>query len=117
MQRQYRLHQTRNFERLRQEGHVYRHPLLVVNVAPNHLAHNRYGFITSRQLGKAVVRNRTRRLMREAVRQLHPHLNSGFDMVLIARPRLAQLPFDDVYEAVQEMARRAAILVERQNPT
>ena len=65
MQRRLRLRRKDDFARLRQHGRVWRHHMLILSVTPNGLTHNRYGFVTSKHLGKAVVRNRTRRLLRE----------------------------------------------------
>ena len=48
----------------------------------------RVGYVCSRTVGSAVVRNRARRLMKEAWRGLLPRVREGFDLVLVARPRI-----------------------------
>lgn len=111
MQRRLRLHRNSDFQRLRDEGMVKRHPLLILSYAPNTLSYNRYGFITSKRLGKAVCRNRIRRLMREAIRLQHPHLNQGYDCVLIARPAMVGQPLSEVQRIVYELYRRADLVV------
>jgi ribonuclease P protein component len=103
MQQQLRLRAPRDFERLRREGKTYHSRLVTLSVAPNGLPHNRYGFITSKPLGKAVQRNRARRLLREAVRGLHPHLKPGHDCVLIARRSIVGKPYEDVVRIVHEV--------------
>ncbi|GAB4508963.1 MAG: hypothetical protein OHK0046_03020 [Anaerolineae bacterium] len=97
---------------MRQEGRTYRHPFLILSLLPNGLPHNRYGFVTAKRLGKAVVRNRVRRLLKEAVRLLHPNLKSGFDIVLIARESAVGQPFLAVQGAVHETFQRANLLIE-----
>ncbi len=111
MQRRFRLHHSGDFARLRREGRVYRHPLMILNLAPNTLPHNRYGFITSKRLGNAVTRNRTRRLMREAVRQLHPQFQPGFDIVIVARPIMVGQPFITVLRTMDDMFSRAGLIM------
>lgn len=109
MQPQLRLRDSRDFDRLRREGRPHHHRAVTVSLAPNTLPHNRYGFVTGKRLGKAVVRNRARRLLRAAVQQLHPHLKTGFDVVLIAKPALVEQPFHDVKRIVSELLRQAGL--------
>jgi ribonuclease P protein component len=85
---------------------------MALSLAPNGLLYNRYGFVTGKSLGKAVTRNRVRRLLRESVRLLHPHLLAGYDIVLIARPPVVGQPFAAVKRIVDQLAQRAGILVE-----
>jgi ribonuclease P protein component len=107
MQRQFRLTRSADFERLRAEGRVWRHPFLTLSVAPNALAYNRFGFITSRKLGGAVVRNRVRRLLREAIRLSLPHMKVGFDIVLIARNEIVGQPYNKISAVLEELLKRA----------
>jgi ribonuclease P protein component len=110
MLREFRLRHAADFRRLRHEGRSYPHRLMVMSVAPNTLSRNRYGFIVSKHLGKAVQRNRVRRRMREVVRLLHPQLQPGYDVVMIARLPLVEQPFDVVQRTVSELFRQAGIL-------
>lgn len=110
MGKRLRLRHAEDFAGLQREGSRYRHPFFILSVRANGLAHNRYGFITAKRLGKAVVRNRARRLLRESVRLLHPSLTPGFDALWIARPDIAGQSFATVQRAVRETCRRAALL-------
>jgi ribonuclease P protein component len=112
MQQRYRLRRAQDFARLRREGRVFHHHWMRLSLTPNGLTFNRYGFITSKQLGNAVTRNRVRRLMREAIRHLQPRLRPGFDIVLIARRPVIGQPFDAVQRIVEDLIHRADILVE-----
>jgi ribonuclease P protein component len=48
----------------------------------------RVGVVCSRRVGGAVVRNRARRLLKEAWRGLSPRVRDGFDLVVVARPEI-----------------------------
>jgi ribonuclease P protein component len=61
---------------------------LTVYGCPNDLDHARVGFSVSRKVGKAVLRNRLRRLYREAFRLTRGDLPKGIDFVLIPRSSL-----------------------------
>jgi len=116
MEQRFRLRRGEDFARLRRDGRAFHHRFMTVSLAANGLTYNRYGFITARHLGKAVARNRVRRLFREAVRQLHPQLQPGFDVVMIARKPLVEQPLAVVYRTVSELLNRAGLVMERDNP-
>jgi ribonuclease P protein component len=58
---------------------------LSVHACPNELGFTRVGFSVSRKVGIAVLRNRLKRLYREAFRLSRDQLPKGFDFVLIPR--------------------------------
>jgi ribonuclease P protein component len=87
---------------------------LVVFGLANGLGHARLGLSVSRKIGCAVVRNRWKRLLREAFRQSRAQLPPGVDMVVVVRqpgrPELAPLK-----AALVRLAGRAAARLARQS--
>jgi ribonuclease P protein component len=116
LKRQHRLHKADDFARVREQGKVVSHRDLLLSYAPNTFDYNRYGFITSKRLGKAVVRNLVRRRLREVIRQHHPHLRAGYDIVLIGRPGIVLQPFNALHRIIEELARRASLLEPSDDP-
>ncbi|MEM6283312.1 MAG: ribonuclease P protein component [Chloroflexota bacterium] len=108
--RQYRLRRSQDFSRLRREGKAFHSRLLLISIAPNTLPHNRYGFVTSKALGNAVTRNRARRQLREVIRQLHPRLQPGYDVVVVAKRAIVQQPSDEVARTVNRLVHQAQLL-------
>lgn len=69
----------------------------------------RFGIVTTKRFGKAVQRNRARRLIREAMRRLCPRLQAGWDIVIIARPRLLEASAHNVQESLEALLGRAEL--------
>ena len=84
--------------------------LVVMKALSNGLGLSRYGISVSKQVGKAVVRNRVKRLVREIVRQTP--LKPGWDIIFIARPAAATASFADLGEAVRSLLYQAQLLME-----
>ena len=51
----------------------------------------RFGLVAGRRLGSAVIRNRAKRRLREAIRAMG--LPAGFDFIVIAGPSVPNVPF------------------------
>jgi ribonuclease P protein component len=110
MRRELRLRRRKDFDAVFRQGRAWHNELLVLRSIPNALDHNRYGFITSKRLGKAVVRNRVRRRLRESVRVLPA--NTGWDVVVSAKARAADSNFQELNRAVVQLLGRAGILTD-----
>jgi ribonuclease P protein component len=108
--KQLRLRKRKDFDTVFQKGHILGNRLLVLRSVPNQLPHNRYGFVTSKRLGNAVVRNRVRRRLREGIRSLATR--PGWDVVVSTRAAAAQADFHQLRSAVTSLLARAGILAE-----
>ncbi|OQY26117.1 MAG: ribonuclease P protein component [Anaerolineaceae bacterium 4572_32.1] len=111
----YRLRKNADFHQVRRQGESWANKLLVLSIAPNALEHSRFGFSVSRRVGKAVVRNRAKRLMREAVRHHIERVPAGWDVVWIARRPMREANFSAVERAVEQLFRRARLLKPRKS--
>jgi ribonuclease P protein component len=106
-----RLRTSSDFQRLRVEGRKWQQSALSLSVAPNHLPHNRYGFIISKRLGKAIVRNRLRRHLQVCVRALNDQLLPGYDMVFIAKQAILTLDYQGICDLMIRLFRQAGLWV------
>ena len=84
--------------------------MMVLVSAPNGSQTTRIGLVVGARIGSAVVRNRVKRLLREAVRVHLDDLEPGVDIVLIARPEAANARLRDVSLALDNLLRRGGLL-------
>lgn len=106
-----RLTRSSEFERVRKEGRLTRGQFLSLGVALRATSEKmRAGFVTSRKVGGAVVRNRVRRRLREIVRQHQHEIVDGAWIVTIASPRAAHVSYAALTDEWLRLAKRASIL-------
>jgi ribonuclease P protein component len=84
-----RIRKTSDYRRTQSSGRRIRRPRFVVIVAKNGTADSRFGLTVSRKVGGAVVRNRVKRWLREAVRHERSSAPGGWDVVIVAQPDAA----------------------------
>lgn len=116
VKRRYRVRQNRRFQEIRKAGRAYSHHLLVLCVLPNQLPYSRFGFSVSSRIGGAVVRNRIKRRLREAMRLRMASIQPGWDIVLIARNPIRSADYREMDAACARLLRRAHLLLEEPQP-
>jgi len=111
-----RLRLSREFALVRKEGRTAQGKFLrlsVVRVVSDECPEEstaRFGVITSRRVGGAVVRNRVRRRLKEVCRLHRALVSSGWLVVLVAKSAAAQATFVELREEWLLLARRLSIL-------
>jgi ribonuclease P protein component len=113
-----RLKSATDFERVRRDGRSHAHPLVVLiarkrapgEAGPGGELPARVGFAAGKGLGGAVVRNRAKRLLREAVRRREPQLVAGWDLVFIARRPIVGARQPAAQAGVDSVLERAGLI-------
>lgn len=98
------------FERAFTQGRRYNHPLIrmVICDAVHEGDPTRVAFCAAKRLGNAVVRNRSKRVLREAARASRIPVE-GYDILLFATPRTRTSVPADVARALDKLLARAGI--------
>ena len=86
--------------------------VLVLYARKNRTDGNRVGITVGKKLGKAHIRNRTRRRIREVYRLNEEKFQPGWDIVVVARSRAVEAPFDKLTRSYLSLAQKAGILQE-----
>lgn len=79
------LAKRRDFELAFKKGLSSASKYLVIYARPNELNWNRLGLSVSKKIGKAVTRNRIKRLLREAMRKVLGDFLQYYDFVIVAK--------------------------------
>ena len=85
---------------------------MVLYARRNRLGRNEVGITVSKKLGGAVIRNRTRRRLREVYRLNEDRFTPGWDIVVVARGRAVDAPFEKLTQSYLSLAEKAGLLVE-----
>jgi ribonuclease P protein component len=104
------LSRPQDFAALGDRGTTRSHPLLTARFLRTDLETTRFGLSTGRRLGGAVVRNRVRRRLREALRVMAPSFQPGWDVLIIARPAIVEADHDALVGALRRLLVRGGVL-------
>jgi ribonuclease P protein component len=94
------------YARGKQSAGVY----LVVYSRPNRRESIRLGLTVSTKLGNAVIRNRIRRRLREAIRLQEHRFRKGIDIVVVARAKALNAPFPALQQELVRMSEKMNLL-------
>jgi ribonuclease P protein component len=101
-----------DFQRVWDGGKSWSHPLIVLRAAANGRESCRFGFVAGKKVGKAVRRNRSKRLLREAVGHRLNTIAPGWDIIFISRTGSEQAQFNEIDAAVESILKRAKLIRE-----
>ena len=105
------LKKNKEFNRLYSKGKSYVSKSLILYVLPNRSYEKRIGITTSKKIGKAVDRNRARRVIKESYRKVLENIKPGYDLVFVARKKTTLIKSTKVLSAMKEQLKEAGIFI------
>lgn len=115
MERKYMIKKNEDFKRAQRIGKSFRNRMYILNVCPNDLGHVRFGFIITKKVGKATVRNRIRRQMKALLYHCRDEFYPGCDLIFVVRPKAAELTFDEIRKNMTHVLKIGNAFKKREN--
>lgn len=110
LDKQNRITRKKDIERILKKGKSFKEDFLILKTKKNDLNTFRFGFIVSQKVSKkAVVRNKIKRRLREAIKLMAKQLEPGNDNLLIVLPGEAEKKFQDIQKTIEKLLKRAKI--------
>ena len=106
------LKENKDFKRLYYRGESKASSCLVTYAMKSRLSGCRYGITTSKKTGNAVERNRSRRVIRAAYRELEKNINGSWDFVFVARGKTSRVKMQAVLQQMENHFKALGVLNE-----
>jgi len=82
---------------------------IVVFVWENQYENHRFGIVTSKKTGKAVVRNKIKRRLRAILESSSTNIKGHYDIVIVARYNIGEASFDHLKKDMEITLRKAGL--------
>ena len=99
------------FRKVYSKGTSYANRYLVLYFLPNRSAQNALGITVSKKIGKAVCRNKVKRLIKESYRLNESSIKTGYNIVIVARANIVSADFKSVESALLHLIRKLDLKV------
>lgn len=115
MKKKYRIKKNEEFQEVFQRGTSMANRQFVIYILDRpEQPYFRIGLSVSKKLGKAVVRNRVKRYIRQCFLEMKEEIMPGKDYVVIARLPVAEMDFFEVKKSLIHVLRKAGVLKKRE---
>lgn len=108
MQKRYRLTSNKSFNYLYRKGTCVSGGPVLLYYSPASRG-LRVGFSVSKKVGKSVVRNKTKRRLKEAFRKHIPEIRHGYNYLIVAKPQLAECDFCQIENILMRVLLKAGL--------
>lgn len=107
--KKYKIRKNSEFRVVYKKGKSIANRLLVLYIFRNIKKLNRTGVSVSKKVGKSVIRNKVRRLIKESYRLNNSNLKQGYDLVFIARNSAKNRSFLEIQKSMLELFKKAGL--------
>lgn len=105
----YRLKKNVEFRVVYKRGKSFSNNLLILYIYKSNRSFNKLGISVSKKVGKSVIRNRIKRLIKESVRLSSDNIKLGYNIVFIARNASNNKNYKDIDNSVKQLIKKAGL--------
>lgn len=110
IKKKYKLRKNSQFRAVYKKGSSFSNRYLVLYKKRNGENINKLGISVSKKVGKAIIRNRVKRLIKESYRLNNSDLKQGYDLIFIARNPSKGKDYKTIEEAVKNLLKKAGLI-------
>src|SRR5699024_6726183 len=114
MKKKYRVKENSEFQKILRTGKSFANRELVIyykEKRPQH--HFRFGVSVGKKIGNAVTRNKIKRHIREAFKEMQHDIKSDIDMIIIARKPTVQMNTSQIKKSLSHLLRKQCLFKEK----
>lgn len=107
--KEFRIRESKHYNNIYQNGKKYLGKCLIVFVLKNDVGINRFGIVTSKKIGNAIVRNKAKRRVMALVNEYRLKLAQGYDFVLVSRPLINKVEYSQIEKDFISVMRKIGV--------
>ena len=101
-----------DFRKVYKHGKSFANRYLVMYILKNKSETSRIGISVSKEVGKAIIRNKVRRRIKEAYRlNIDENVKYGYDIVFIARVAIKDANYHEIESAMKHLVRKSEMYI------
>ncbi len=104
------MRKNEDFRKVYQKKKSMANRLLVIYILENKYGYNRTGFTVSKKIGKSVIRNRVKRLLRESYRLNEKRILPGYDIIFVARDMASKATYKEIESAMLHLFKKMKLV-------
>ena len=105
-----RMKRNTQFSYVFKKGEVFKSKGLMIVVAPKKYRNAKIGLVVTKKIGKSVVRNHVKRLIRESLREHLSLISPALDLIIVARQGVESATYQEINKTILELLKKSNAL-------
>lgn len=111
--KEYRINSSRDYNNIYKNGKKVSGRYIIVYILDNECGFNRYGVVTSKKIGNAVVRNKVKRQLRSIIKGNFDNVKTSHDIVIVGRYKISGVKYDLLNKDFMIVMRKSGLWYEK----